>query len=234
MTESTVPDPVVPSPTYMADIRFFFRPVDVDHMGTMGIDLGTYDGVKNNALVILAHTAPPDADMPPDQAGKWSAARSQTFRNWIRNGFPQGTATDPGQGASPGQGTSPGQGASPGQGTSPGAPPARVRKNVTNLSAQEIEALKAAFTGIMGRSPDDPASFFALGGEHGLPRSRGDGRPASARPVFPLYDETQLGRGHHAEFAGIQRARRHQHRRQSNAVRHVQHRRLSGLLDTGT
>ncbi len=31
--------------------------------------------------------------MPPDVTGKWSTERSQTFRNWIFNGFPLGSAT---------------------------------------------------------------------------------------------------------------------------------------------
>jgi hypothetical protein len=152
MADNTAPDQIVASPTYMADIRFYFRPEDVDHMGAKGIDLGTYDGVKRNALAVFAHTAPPNADMPPDPAGKWSAERSQTFKNWIANGYPVGTATPPGPG-------------------SPGTTPARLRKNVTSLSAQEIETLRTAFTGIMERSPDDANSYFALAGYHGLPQS---------------------------------------------------------------
>lgn len=158
MAGNTVPDQVVASPTYMADIRFFFRPEDIDHMGAKGIDLSTYDGVKRNALAVFAHTAPPNADMPPDAAGKWSAERSQTFKNWIINGSPLGTATSPDPGTSPGSG-------------SPGTTPDRLRKNVTSLSAQEVETLRTAFTGIMGRAPDDPAGYFAIAGGHGLPHS---------------------------------------------------------------
>ncbi|KDN87314.1 hypothetical protein [Kitasatospora cheerisanensis] len=86
-------DQVVAAPTYMADIRFFFRPEDISHMAAKGIELGTYDGVKKNALAVLAQTSPPNAQMPPDAAGKWSADRAQTFKNWIVNGYPLGTAT---------------------------------------------------------------------------------------------------------------------------------------------
>lgn len=143
---------VVASPTYMADIRFFFRPVDVEHMGAMGIELGTYEGVKKSALAIYAHTAPPDPDMPPDAAGQWSADWSQTFKNWIVNGCPLGSATpQPGSGAA--------------------VPADRVRKNIASLSAGEIETLKTAFTGLMGRDPKDPTSYFALAGLHGMPHS---------------------------------------------------------------
>jgi tyrosinase len=155
MTDSTVPDQVVASPTYMADIRFYFRPDDISHMAAKGIDLGTYDGVKRNALAVLAHTAPPDADMPPDPDGKWSAERSQTFKNWIINGCPLGTANAPDPG-------------------SPSTAPAttdRLRKNVASLNAPEIETLRTAFTGIMGRPPGDASSYFALAGGHGLPQS---------------------------------------------------------------
>ena len=154
MADNQASDQVVGSPTYMADIRLFFRPEDVDHMGPKGVDLGTYDGVKRNALAIYAHTAPPNADMPPDAAGKWSTERSQTFKNWIINGCPLGTATPPDTGPAP---------------TTP-APGARVRKNATSLSAQEIETLKTAFTGLMERDPSDPNSYFALAGVHGLPQ----------------------------------------------------------------
>ena len=47
----------------------------------------------------------------------------------------------------------------------------RLRKNVTSLSAQEIETVRTAFTGIMERPPDEADSYFALAGNHGLPQS---------------------------------------------------------------
>src|SRR3712207_768612 len=110
-------DQVVANPTYMADIRFFFRPIDIDHMGGMGIELGTYDGVKRNALQTWGQVAGPKPSMPPARAGgPWSAERQQTFKNWIANGYPLGSAP-------------------------PGPPPPptaeRIRKNVTTLSDDE-------------------------------------------------------------------------------------------------
>ncbi|GAA2812116.1 tyrosinase family protein [Kitasatospora aburaviensis] len=144
-------DQVVATPTYLADIRFFFRPQDVEHMAEWGIELGTYDGAKENALSIYALTAPPSATMPPDEEGKWSAERSQTFRNWILTGFPLGTAT-------------------PIEPLPNGALPTRLRKDVTTLSDAEFDRLKAAFAGLMERDPADPKSYFALAGQHGLPK----------------------------------------------------------------
>ncbi|MFD0345336.1 hypothetical protein ACFQ0M_03105 [Kitasatospora aburaviensis] len=44
-TENGPPvEQVVAAPTYMADIRFFFRPQDVEHGRQGGIELGTYEG----------------------------------------------------------------------------------------------------------------------------------------------------------------------------------------------
>jgi tyrosinase len=152
MADNAVPDQVVKAPTYMADIRFFFSPEDVQHMAAKGIELGTYDGVKKHAQAVFAHTAPPDADMPPDPAPKWSAERSQTFKNWILNKCPLGTATLPGP-------------------LSPRATSDRLRRNITSLTAQEIESLRKAFTGLMQRDPSDPDSYYALAGHHGLPET---------------------------------------------------------------
>jgi tyrosinase len=148
---------VVANPTYMADIRFYFRPEDIAHMGSMGIDLSTYDGVKRNATTIFFHTAPPNATMPPDAAGKWSADRSQTFKNWIINGTPQGSATVP-SGYDP---------------TAPPPPPpeARLRKDVTALSAGELDKLKTAFEGVMARDPNADDGYYKIAGVHGQPGS---------------------------------------------------------------
>jgi hypothetical protein len=148
----------VASPTYMADIRFYFRPEDVDHMGAKGFDLATYDGVKSAALAIFAHTAPPSPDMPPDAEGQWSAERSQTFKNWIINGFPLGSAA-------PGD-------TGPASGPEGGTPAARLRKDAASLSPPEIDALKTAFNGVMNRDPSALDSYFALAGIHSLPQFR--------------------------------------------------------------
>jgi len=150
MGANDVAHQVIASPTYMADIRFYFAAEDVDHMAAKGIELATYEGVKRNALAIFTHTAPPNADMPPDPARQWSAEQSQTFKNWIINGYPLGSAAP--------------------------QPPevttvTRERKNVATLNAEEVQALETAFTGIMERDTSDPGSYFALAGLHGLPAS---------------------------------------------------------------
>lgn len=148
-------DPVVPNPTYLGDIRFFFRDEDVQHMGDRGIPIGSYEDLKTNANRVLAVTAPPNAFMPPDTAGKWSQNRWQTFLNWINNQYPEGT-------------TSPQTGG--GAGTPTETPPAdRMRKNVVDLGSDELELLKTAFTGLMDREPTDATSYVAIAGLHGQP-----------------------------------------------------------------
>lgn len=146
---------VVDNPTYMGDIRNFFEQVDIDHMAAKGIDLGTYAGVKRNALAIFAHTSPPTADMPPEEDRKWSAARSQTFRNWIMTGYPVGTAVPK----------------EPTTNLAAAVVAGRVRKNINSLSQPEIDALKTAFKGIMAKPPSDPNSYYSIASIHGLPQS---------------------------------------------------------------
>jgi tyrosinase len=148
-------EPVVTNPTYMGDIRNFFNQDDIDHMAKKGIDLGTYAGVKKNALAIFAHTSPPNADMPPDPLPKWSSERSQTFKNWIMTGYPVGTATA----------------AAPAMNLAIAAVAGRLRKNVADLSQSEVDQLKSAFSGIMAKASTDPGSYYAIASDHGLPQS---------------------------------------------------------------
>ncbi|MER8733559.1 tyrosinase family protein [Mesorhizobium sp. M1227] len=146
-------DQVVVEPTYMGDIRYFFRDRDIDHMGQKGFDLGSYEGVKRNALAVYAHTGP-EGDMPPEKEAKWSSNRKQTFLNWILRSYPVGTPKEQ-------------------AGLQLVAPrtPSRLRKNVRNLTAGEAALLKRAFQGLMDRDPLDSNSYYAIAGLHGLPGS---------------------------------------------------------------
>lgn len=146
-------DTVVASPTWFADIRHYFTDIDIDHMGKMGVDLSTYEGVKLKASSIYFLTAPPSPTMPKD-APKWSAERSQTFKNWINTGFPMGSATPGPEPLAP---------------VSADTPGVRLRKNVTTLSAGEVAKLKIAFTALMAKDPAAADSYFKLAGIHWLP-----------------------------------------------------------------
>lgn len=141
---------VIANPTYLGEIRHFFDPEDIDHMGRLGVDLSTYEALRDRATSVYFRTKPPNASMPPDPARHWSVERSETFANWIRNGFPLGEPT-------------------------PQVPPTevehvdRVRKDASALDQGEIESLRVAFQGIMDRPPDDPAGYFVLAGKHWFP-----------------------------------------------------------------
>src|SRR5687767_10384308 len=119
-------------------------------MGRLGVDLSTYEALKDRATSVYFRTKPPNATMPPDPARRWSAERSETFANWIRNGFPLGEPTP--QTPTPGTGQA-----------------GRVRKDATALDQDEIESLRLAFEGIMQLDADEPAGYFVLAGKHWYP-----------------------------------------------------------------
>lgn len=153
-------DPVIPNPTYMGNIRNFFRPIDIQHMASKNIDIGTYDGCKTNATDIYLQTQPPDPSMPPPSAGgQWSQNKSDTFLNWIKNGFPMGTATP----ATPDSYTAAAVDDDAAAGT-------RLRKNVTSLSADEQAKIKQAFAGLM-KLGTGAGSYYVYAGGHGLPKN---------------------------------------------------------------
>jgi tyrosinase len=141
-------DEVIANPTYLGHIRQFFDPVDLEHMGRIGVDLSTYESLRDRATSVYFRTKAPNPSMPPDPARHWSQERSETFANWIRNGFPLGEPI-------------------PQKPTEVEA--ARVRKDASALDQAEIEAVRLAFRRIMERDADDPAGYFVLAGRHWFP-----------------------------------------------------------------
>jgi hypothetical protein len=140
---------VIGNPTYMGDIRHFFRESpDILSMKQYGIDLATYDGVRDNALRIFFRVR--EGSMPCD--GAWPTSRVETFYNWMKNGYPRGQASPV-----------------PASQLLKGAPATRIRRNLKDLQPAEIEKVKTAFRGMMARHPDDPQSYFAIAGLHWLP-----------------------------------------------------------------
>lgn len=146
-------DKPVEDPTYLKDIRYFFTDLDIDHMDQLGIDLATYDGVKENALAIYNQTLQPGGRMPPPPSEPWSAARSQTFRNWIQAEYPMGKPAIARMALM-------------------AAPPvgSRVRRNLAEMSEDEVALVVKAFEEIMAREPDHPQSYFQVAGLHWFPK----------------------------------------------------------------
>jgi tyrosinase len=143
-----MPEEIIEHPKYMDHIRHFFEEVDLDHMYRRGIDLSTYEKLRQRASRVYLQTKPPDAAMPPEPDRKWSQERSATFLNWMRDSYPFGKAV-------------------------PQQPQignvARVRKDVRDLSGEELDKLARAFRGLMERDPNDPKSYFVLAGIHWYP-----------------------------------------------------------------
>jgi len=80
-------DPIVSNPTWTGNIQGFFTAGEIACMQRMGIDLSSYDSVKQNAQAIYEQTS--SGNMP--QGGpRWSANRVQTFKNWMDTGYPEG------------------------------------------------------------------------------------------------------------------------------------------------
>lgn len=139
---------IISNPTYMEHVRLFFDDIDLDHMWNRGIDLSTYEKLKERSIDVYFQTEPPNANMPPTEERQWSQERSQTFMNWIRNGHPFGEPI--------------------------AQQPivrnvTRIRKDVRNLMDEEKDILQKAFQGLMDREPNDPESYFALAGIHWYP-----------------------------------------------------------------
>lgn len=151
--DATDSDSLIDHPTWFGQIRDFFASDDIDHMGRKGIDLTTYAGVTANAVSIYSQTQA--GWMPPEGYPKWSPNRIQTFLNWITDNYPLGTPPE----ASTNDDRS----------MSFVAEAERVRKEINNLDAGEVEKLKTAFRGIMQRDPRLENSYFAIAGLHWFP-----------------------------------------------------------------
>ncbi len=72
-------------PTWENPIKSFFRQSDINVMNRFGINLASYDDVKNRAQDIYERLA--DGSMPCD--GAWPADRVATFKEWVDGGAPQ-------------------------------------------------------------------------------------------------------------------------------------------------
>jgi tyrosinase len=142
-------DVVIANPTYIEHVRHFFEDSDLEHMFKRGYDLTTYPTLRANQQAVVDQTRPPGAAMPPEPERKWSQERFQSFQNWVSNGFPLGTVTP--------------------LPVPPPVPAERMRKDARDLSDEERQTLANAFQGLMDRDPDDPASYFALAGQHWYP-----------------------------------------------------------------
>lgn len=141
----------VANPTWYGDIRGMFNPIDIAHMGSMNVDLTSYDSVKDISGHIYSMVA--SSQMPPNNP--WTADQVATFLNWMTNGFPKGTP--PPQAAS--------------LLMAEGAAAPRIRKEITEVANDpaELANLISAFNGILAKDITDPNSYFFQAAYHWLP-----------------------------------------------------------------
>jgi len=71
------------TPSFAADIRPLFRDKDIKAMKPNGIDLSSYEDVKNRAQDIYARLSA--KEMPCD--GPWSDSQVQKLKEWIMSGM---------------------------------------------------------------------------------------------------------------------------------------------------
>jgi len=141
----------VANPTWYGNIRGMFTDTDIAHMSSQGLDLTSYDNVKNNAGGIYGQVSA--GLMPPGEP--WSQDQVNTFLNWMINIYPKGTP--------------PPQPVAKMLTTAGGTVASRVRKEISTLSAPELQTLIKAFEGILAKDIADPNSYFIQAGYHWLP-----------------------------------------------------------------
>jgi len=76
--------------SYANDIKPLFSGIDVNHMSAQGLDLNSYDDVKNNAQEIynrLTTTNPRQLMPPASSGGPWSADKIAKFKQWMDDGY---------------------------------------------------------------------------------------------------------------------------------------------------
>jgi tyrosinase len=139
----------VTHPTWYDTIRQMFTATDIAHMAPQGLDLTSYEQVRDSAGPIYGQVA--SQGMPPGQP--WTQDMVQTFLNWMSDGYPKGTPPS----------------AQVSVVAAAKSAAARIRKDVNALSDAERAAVKKAFEGIMAKDPSDPNSYFVQAGYHWLP-----------------------------------------------------------------
>jgi len=76
--------------SYANDIKPLFSGIEVTHMSAQGLDLNSYDDVKNNAQTIYGRLTTPNPRqlMPPaSSGGPWSADKIAKFKQWMDDGY---------------------------------------------------------------------------------------------------------------------------------------------------
>ena len=81
----------MPQVSFAANIKPLFRPVDISHMKSFGVDLDEYTYMSNpeNANAVLATLSPQDGEPPsmPPGGPYWTADQLALFAQWQKDGY---------------------------------------------------------------------------------------------------------------------------------------------------
>lgn len=75
--------------SFARDILPLFRAKDVQHMTRLGVDLSSYDVVREMAQTIARRVGAGARPMPPAPDQRWTTGQVELFERWISEGFPQ-------------------------------------------------------------------------------------------------------------------------------------------------
>jgi tyrosinase len=139
-------------PTWYDDISELFTPGDIGCMKGRGFDLSDYETVKNGSGSIYGQVS---GGMMPKGGPAWSVEKVTTFSNWMNTGFTKGPRAGENLNLKALGATV--------------SVAARIRKEVSTLSAEEVTTLQKAFSGIMAKGVTDLSSFYKIAGWHGFP-----------------------------------------------------------------
>ena len=81
----------MPRVSFSADIKPLFRPIDILHMKSFGVELDDYTWMSNpdNADRVLATVSTHDDEPPimPPGGPYWTAAQLALFARWQKDGY---------------------------------------------------------------------------------------------------------------------------------------------------
>jgi hypothetical protein len=76
--------------SFESDILPLFTPKDVDHMQGFGVELASYDYMKQPRNAMSVYSQVSSGSMPPTDSGeeRWSEEKVTLFKEWMEGGYP--------------------------------------------------------------------------------------------------------------------------------------------------
>jgi hypothetical protein len=76
--------------SFQTDILPLFTQTDIDHMQDMGVQLNSYDYMKDPSNAQDVYSQVSQKLMPPPGSGEdpWSPQQVNTFKTWMDEGYP--------------------------------------------------------------------------------------------------------------------------------------------------